>query len=173
MVLNGLEVIGQTTLNLVLCLHFFHTKVIDRWYHNAKTIFETQNSRSQFLGASTPEGWLQDTGMLSSSLLSGQIEILYRERRRGVFQECGLRLPFSQRGIYLIRALAVCTNPLLSICTTGGLFNLTNNATIYQASYSWNKQQEFHGTYGQKLPPVTQQRIQSMFGTFSAIYNYF
>lgn len=74
---------------------FEKTSVIDRRSHSTETIFENppRTVGANFPSASTQRAGCWTQGMLSNRGLLGEIEILCRERKRGVFQEPGSHPP--------------------------------------------------------------------------------
>lgn len=157
MLVNRLDVIQQT-----FCLH---TMVIDRWYHNAgNRLWKVPNSRSQFLYAFHPQGWLQDADMLGSSSLSGQIGILCGGEGQEVFQESRLHLLcFPSMGYFLIRAPVL----LLSVCSTGGLLHCCR---LFFFSHKRHTTKTNSGICRAVIHPLSPAWI---FDTVSAVYNCF
>lgn len=94
-----------------------------------------------------PEDRMQDTGMLSYLRLSGEIEILCRERNREVFQDPSSHLPLLPAWHIFNKGTACQQTPLLSICMAGGLFSFSK-AKICKASNRQHKQQESHCRHG-------------------------
>lgn len=124
------------------------TSVIDRRSHGTKPIFETWTVGANFPSASTQRAGCRTQACWATADSWEKLKFSAGRERGESFNSLVHTSLCSQHGIVLIRALAVSTHLLLSICMAGGLFNSTRQARIHKASNSQHKQQERFRRHG-------------------------